>query len=66
MSSMQRTCVGPLLFILYTNDFENSVSTFYANTYADDTSISASSENPLQLLEHLKTVRGDNGLAKTK
>ena len=46
--------LGPLLFILYTNDFENSLSTFYSNMYADDTSISASSENPVQLIEHLK------------
>ena len=46
--------MGPLLFILYTNDFENSLSTFYPNMYADDTGISASSENPVQLIEHLK------------
>ena len=50
----QGSCLGPLLFILYTNDFENSLSTFYPNMYADDTSISASSENPVQLIEYLK------------
>ena len=42
------------LFTLYTSDFENSLSTFYPNMYADDTSISASSKNPVQLIEHLK------------
>ena len=36
------------------NDFENSLSTFYSNMYADDTSISASSENPIQLIQYLK------------
>ena len=50
----QGSCLGPLLFILYTNNFENSLSTFYPNMYADDTSISAGSENPVQLVEHLK------------
>ena len=50
----QGSCLGPLLFILYTNDFEKSLSTFNPNMYADDTSISSSSENPLQLLEDLK------------
>ena len=40
--------------MLYTNDFEKSLSTFYPNMYAGDTSISSSSENPLQLLEDLK------------
>ena len=50
----QGSCLGPLLFILYTNDFENSLSQFYPNMYADDRSISTSSENPVKLIEHLK------------
>ena len=50
----QGSYLGPLLFILYTNYFEKSLSTFYPNIYADDTSTSSSSENPLQLLEDLK------------
>ena len=40
--------MGPLLFILFTNDFEKS------NMYADDKSIFSSNENPLQLLQDLK------------
>ena len=50
----QGSYLGLLLFILYTNDFENSLSTFYPNMYAVNTSIIASSENPPQLLEHPK------------
>ena len=54
----QGSCLGALLFILYMNDFESSLSTFYRNMYADGTSISASSENPVQLVEHLKRELG--------
>ena len=50
----QGSYLGPLLFILYTNDFENSLSRFYPNMYAVNTSFIASSENPPQLLEHPK------------
>ena len=35
----QGSCLGPLLFILYTNDFENSLSKFCIKMYANDTSI---------------------------
>ena len=63
----QGSCLGPLLSILYTNYFGKSLSTFYPNMYADDTSVSSSNENPLQLLEDFKReLEGDYGLAKTK
>ena len=50
----QGSCLGPLLFILYKNDFEKSQTRSCLNMYADDTSISFSSENLLLLLENLK------------
>ena len=50
----QCSCLGPILFILYTNDFEKSLSTFYSNMCADHTSVSYSGENPLQCSEDLK------------
>ena len=31
----QESCLGPLLFILYTNDFEESITNFAPNMYAD-------------------------------
>ena len=49
----QGSCLGPILFNLYTNNFEKSLSTFDPNRYADDTSIFSSSANPLQRLEDL-------------
>ena len=50
----QGLCLGPLLFILFTNDFEKSPSTFHPNMYADDASIFSSNENRLQHVEGLK------------
>ena len=50
----QGSCLEPLLYSLYTNEFENALSTFYPNKYADVTSISASSGDHLQLLEYLE------------
>ena len=46
--------LGLLLSILYTNDDENSLSRFYLKMDADDTNISASCDNLLQLLEDLR------------
>ena len=39
----QGTCLGPLLFILYLNDFEYCLNISRANLYADDTEVSFSS-----------------------
>ena len=39
----QVSCLGPLLFILYLNDFESCLKFSRANLYADDTEVSFSS-----------------------
>ena len=38
----QGSCLGPLLFILYVNDFEQCLEKCTANMYADDTSVTCS------------------------
>ena len=50
----QGSCFGPLLFILYTNDFEESLAKFTPNMYADDTSIAFGGEDAHQLLADLR------------
>ena len=54
----QGSCLGPLLFSLYMNDFEKSLSTFYPKMHADATSIYSISESPKQ------GVRENHGLAR--
>ena len=41
----QGSCLGPLLFIIYLNDFEHCLEHSRANMYADDTEITISSNN---------------------
>ncbi len=41
----QGSCLGPLLFIIYLNDFENCLQFLRASLYADDTQITISSSN---------------------
>ena len=55
----QGSCLGPLLFILYTNDFEESLAKFAPNMYADDTSITLGGEDDYQLLEDLRNELQD-------
>ena len=50
----QGSCLRLLLFILYTNDFEESLTKFTPNMYADDTSITLGGKNAYQLLEDLR------------
>ena len=50
----QGSCLGPLLFILYINDFENFLESTIPNMYADDTCVNIASENLNELLTDLK------------
>ena len=50
----QGSCLGPLLFIFYTNDFKHSLTKFAPNVYADDTSISLGGEDAYQLVADLR------------
>ena len=47
----QGSCLGPLLFIIYLNDFERCLEYSRANMYADDTEITISSNNQVELIE---------------
>ena len=47
----QGSCLGPLLFIIYLNDFEHCLKHSRANMYADDTEITISSNNQAELIE---------------
>ena len=48
----QGSILGPLLFLLYTNDFENSVNNT-PRVFADDTCVIANSSSILELEQHL-------------
>ena len=50
----QGSCLGPLLFILSINDFENSLKSTISNMHADDTCVNIASENLNELLTDLK------------
>ena len=41
----QGFCLGPLLFIIYLNDFERSLEFSKANIYADDTNVTIASND---------------------
>ena len=47
----QGSCLGPLLFIIYLNDFEHCLEHSRANMYADDTEMTISSNNQAELIE---------------
>ena len=50
----QGSCLGPLLFILYLNDFESCLKFSKANLYADDTEVSFSSSNPSDVMQNFQ------------
>ena len=47
----QGSCLGSLLFIIYLNDFERYLQSSWASIYADDTSLTIASSNPVKLFE---------------
>ena len=50
----QGSCLGPLLFILYLNDFESCLKFSKANLYADDIEVSFSSCNPSDVMQNFQ------------
>ena len=51
----QGSLLGPLLFILYINDFQNSSDVLSFILFADDTSVFLSHKNPVTLLDTINT-----------
>ena len=51
----QGSCLGPLLFILYLDDFETCLKFSKANLYADDTEVSLSSNEIGDLIQNFQT-----------
>ena len=50
----QGSCLGPLLFLLYVNDFENCLEYMTPNMYADDICATITSDNLNDLITDLK------------
>ena len=48
----QGSCVGPLLFIIYLNNFETCLELSKVSMYADDTQVTITSNNLENLLEN--------------
>ena len=46
----QESCLGPLLFVIYLNDFEKCLEFPRASMYADDTHVTLTSNNVADLI----------------
>ena len=51
MRHSKGSCLDPLLFIIYFNDFEKCLQSSHANIYADGTAITITSNNVVQMTE---------------
>ena len=51
----QGSCLGPLLFLLYVNDFENCLEYMTPHMYADDACVTIASENLNDLITDVKS-----------
>ena len=48
----QGSCLGPLLFIIYLNDFDNSLQYSRASIYADDTNVTIASDDIQRMIHN--------------
>ena len=48
----QGSCLGPLLFIIYLNDFENSLQNSRASIYADGTNVTIASDDIQRMIDN--------------
>ena len=53
----QVSCLGPLLFIIYLNAFENSLQYSRASIYADDTNLTVASDDIQRMIDSASQER---------
>ena len=62
----QGSVLGPMLFILYSNDVPNSISYSRTVLFADDTTIFHTGPNPHELYSHIRANQLSVNAMKTK
>ena len=53
---LQGSCLGPLLFIIYLNDFEKCLTLSKASVYADDTTVMITSNDVEKILHEAQEL----------